>query len=139
MDWKICAVEDLRRYKQMKIGIINSKEKLKYVEKTAMRYNLSNVKKGLRTDTNIINALVEANRLRQNIAYAESLTKLVERGLKALNEEEKRVVERFYMTSNPLPAKKLSEEFGYEPRTLYRIRDRALESFTIAMYGTEFS
>ena len=121
----------------MKIGVINSKEKLKFVENAAMRFNLSNVKKGKRTDTNIINALVEASRLRRNIATTEHLTKLVERGLTSLSDEEKRVIERFYMSSTPLPIRTLSEELGYEPRTLYRIRDRALEKFTIAMYGIE--
>lgn len=139
MDWKICAVDDLRRYKQMKIGIINSKEKLKFVENTAMRYNLSNAKRGLRTDTNIINALVEASRLRQNIASTERLTKLVERGLDSLSDEERRIIDRFYMANTPLSTRVLSEELGYEPRTLYRIRDRALEKFTIAMYGIEIS
>lgn len=139
MDWKICAVDDLRRYKQMKIGIINSKEKLKFVENAAMRYNLSNAKRGLRTDTNIINALVEASRLRQNIASTERLTKLVERGLDSLSDEERRIIDRFYMANTPLSTRVLSEELGYEPRTLYRIRDRALEKFTIAMYGIEIS
>ena len=139
MDWRLCAEDDLRRYKQMKIGVLNSKDRLRLVSEalTSPKVNLG--RKNRRTETEVINAIVEKERLTANINSAERLIAIIERGLESLTEEERRLLEQFYMSNSPSKMRHLSEEFGYEPRTLYRKRDRALTNFTIAMYGLEVS
>lgn len=139
MDWKICAEDDLRRYKQMKIGLLNSKDRLRLVSETVRLPKTSFERRSKRAENEVINALVEIERLTENINSAERLLAIIERGLGSLNDEERRLLEKFYMTNSPSKMRHLSEEFGYEPRTLYRKRDRALTNFTIAMYGLELS
>lgn len=137
MDWKICAVEDLRRYPQMKIGVLNSRDKLKSINSVARSGRLSS--KGGRCDSKIVDAIVETERLKKNLKHTEELIFLIERGLDCLTDEEKLILERFYMSSTVPSITKLKEEFGYESRSVYRLRDRALMKFTLAMYGVGVS
>ena len=137
MDWKICAVEDLRRYPQMKIGVLNSRDKLKSINSVARSGRLSS--KGGRCDSKIVDAIVETERLKKNLKHTEELIFLIERGLDCLTDEEKLILERFYMSSTVPTITKLKEEFGYESRSVYRLRDRALMKFTLAMYGVGVS
>lgn len=136
MDWKLCAIDDLRRYKQMKIGILNSKDKIRLISSAASspKGSLNPIK-----NQNFINALVEKEKLNSNIKSAQKLIKLIERGLDSLTDEERSLLEKFYMSDCPSNIRHLCEEFGYEQRSLYRRRDRALARFTLAMYGLEVS
>ena len=74
--------------------------------------------------------MVEKERLASNINSAERLLAIIDRGLDSLTDEERQLLEKFYMSNSPSKMRHLSEEFGYDPRTLYR---------TIAMYGLELS
>ncbi len=139
MDWKTCAVDDLRRYPQMKIGVLNSREKLKVVESAARSAKNSLKRNPGRTDSRFVDAIVESERLRKNLKIAEGLLRLIERGLDSLTEEEELLLRRFYMSNSAPNMTKLKEELGYEPRSIYRLRDRALVKFTLAMYGVEVS
>lgn len=137
MDWKICAVEDLRRYNLMKIGILNSEDKLRAIDNNVKRAHLSSEKSRKQLDSRLVDAIVESERLKANISTAKNLTGLVERGLSSLSESERRILEMFYMSDTSKPAAHLINELGYSSRSIYRARDRALEKFTLAMYGVE--
>lgn len=139
MDWKTCAVDDLRRYNHMKIGILNSKDKLRAISHAVEEGRKLSGKRSKRMDTRLVDAIVEAERLKDNIATAESLTALVERGLSSLREEERRILEAFYMSERPKTVRQVKEELGYATRSIYRLRDNALKKFTLAMYGVEVS
>lgn len=139
MDWRLCAEDDLRRYKQMKIGILNSKDRLRLISEVIRSPKASFSKHSKRMDSDLINAMVEKERLANNINSAERLLAIIDRGLDSLTDEERQLLEKFYMSNSPSKMRHLSEEFGYDPRTLYRMRDRALANFTIAMYGLELS
>ena len=137
MDWKICAVEDLRRYNLMKAGILNSEDKLRAIECDIKRARTALESRQKRLDSRLVDALVEGERLKTNILTAKSLTKLVERGLRSLCDNDRRLLEMFYMSGITKPTAQLVNELGYSPRSIYRARDRALEKFTLAMYGVE--
>lgn len=139
MDWKTCAVDDLRRYNHMKIGILNSKDKLRALSRVADEGRMLSGKNGKRMDSRLVDAIVESERLKSNISAAESLTALVERGLSSLEHDERRVLEAFYMSDRPKTVRQIKEEFGYATRSVYRLRDSALKKFTLAMYGVEVS
>ena len=139
MDWKICAIDDLRRYKQMKVGVLNSKDRLRLVSQAATSPRSSLSKQNPANNPNLINAIVEKEKLNSNIKSVEKLLKLIERGLDSLNDEDRTLLEKFYMSDSPAKIRHLSDEFGYEPRSLYRKRERALARFTLAMYGLEIS
>lgn len=137
MDWKLCAVDDLRNYNQMKIGILNSQDKLRMVRTSAKDVVLPVGSR--RLDTRVINSLVETERLQENIKRAKKLVSLIDRGLASLTDEERCILEKFYMSGTPRTVTAISDELGYESRSIYRIREKALEKFTLAMYGVEVS
>ncbi len=139
MYWKICAIEDLNNYKYMKLGIINSKERLAIMDAGIKTSLPVNKKHGTRNSPELMDSAIEANKLRQNIASAQSITKLIERALDSLTELERDILGKFYMDNNPKPASVLSNELGFSVRSLYRARDEALEKFTLAMYGVATS
>ena len=138
MDWKALALDDLRRYNYIKIGILNSTERLRAVEAAASsRSGTDGEKKS--SDPLFMDRIAEAERLRRNISSAEIVTNAVERGLSALQPHEKRIIENYYMSDYPKTIGQLKEELGYSIRSIYRLRDLALEKFTLAMYGVENS
>ncbi len=139
MDWKLCAADDLRRYKQMKIGILNSKDRLRLISETSTSPRTSLGKRNPARNPGFINNLVEKEKLSSNIKSAEKLIAIIDRGLNSLSEEDRRLLEKFYMSDSPSKMRHLSDEFGYDPRSIYRKRDRALAKFTLAMYGLEIS
>lgn len=137
MDWKICAVEDLRRYNLMKVGILNSQDKLRAIDTSVRHARSSAEKPHKRLDSRVVDAIVESERLKANITAAKNLTSLIERGLGSLSDDERKILELFYMKDTSKPAAHLINELGYSSRSIYRARDRALEKFTLAMYGVE--
>ena len=137
MDWKACAVDDLRRYRHMKIGVLNSRDKLRMLSSQATSARTTASRQCERTSPKLIDTIVETERLKSNLDVAENLVGLIERGLDSLSEEERVVLERFYISDLPKNMTHLKGELGYEERSLYRLRDRALKKFTLAMYGVE--
>lgn len=139
MNWKMRAIEDLRHYKFMKLGIINSKERLANIDSAIKPLLHMSKKRRTRKKQELIDAVKEADRLRQNISSAESVTTLVERALESLTELERDTLDKFYIDNNHKPITVISDELGCSERSLYRIRHEALEKFTLAMYGTAAS
>lgn len=135
MDWKICAAEDLRRYRHMKLGLKGTKERLRTIRLSARSLRNSLHRTYLKTDTEYVNMIVESERLNANIKLCQNLIALIERGLASLTDEERAVLEEFYMTPGSPNIIELKVRFGYETRSIYRLRDTALEKFTLAMYG----
>ncbi len=139
MDWKACAVDDLRRYPMLKLAIRNCREKIRAVEgiatkgRTAFEHGIKAV------DTRYVDAIVEVDKLRYNLESAERLAAVIERGLSVLNEEERLVLTKFFMSDDPANIVELRALLSYEARTIYRLKDRALLKFTLAMYGVDVS
>ena len=137
MDWKALAVDDLKHYNYLKIGIMNSRDKLRCIEARTEHGKLNSDRNSASPDSQLIDAIVEYERLRKNISISKDLIKMIERGLEALSEEERYVLREFYMQDADVNMLKLKEKLGYETRSVYRLRDRALAKFTLAMYGVQ--
>ncbi len=138
MDWKACAIDDLRRYKLMKTGIVNCREKIGAISEAAASGRAAIKNNGARhTDSRIIDAIVEVDRLTYNINATEKILRTIERALRAISKEEKFILEKFYISSVPANMQELKKSLGYEQRSIYRMRDNALLNFTLAMYGIE--
>ena len=67
---------------------------------------------------------------------AESDVAAVERGLSVLQQQERSLLERMYITPERGAVKRIMEENGLlEESSLYRRVNKALLRFTVAMYG----
>lgn len=119
----------------MRLGVIISRERLLTVREGArsLRSSLAGSRK--KTDTELVNMIVESERLKANIKLSEALVALIERGLASLTPTEREVLEEFYMKDSPPDIVNLKSRIGYETRSVYRLRDSALMKFTCAMYG----
>ena len=141
MKWSDCAIQDLRKYKYLKASMESIPERM---EALCCRFESAKgaatdkvpVKGGLsRYEDNLIDIIVEKERLKYLYRANKTLLDLIERGLDSLDKTERLVLDRFYIDRPKGHVEKLMEELNYEKSRVYEIKDQALYKFTIAMYG----
>ena len=79
--------------------------------------------------------IVLRDELKRRLKEARLWTAQVDKALAVLGEEEKLVLDRFYIHRAKGNAGELCERLNVEQATVYRKRDSALRRFTIALYG----
>ena len=77
----------------------------------------------------------ERERLGFSLKVVEALIELTEKGLVALDQKERRVLDGFYINPIDNHVVKLCEELNIEKSSLYRLKDTALKKFTRSEYG----
>lgn len=142
MDWKKSAIEDLCYYCRRRDSLDNIKTRI-----AALKDQYASVKCALGSDSTpvqgggnkiedrMLSNIVERKRLILTYRAAKGLVELTERGLDGLEERERLVLERFFISSERGACQRLKGELGYEERQIYRIKDDALYKFTICQYG----
>ena len=141
MKWKDEAIEKLKRYDAMHTAQQNIAREIARLKEEAFAIRRADPEatpvrgSGGRYDEALMNNIVK----RQELAWTLKQVKLwianTDRGLTALNDEERQVLQRLYLYPEKGAMNRLCEELGMEQSTVYRKRDQALEHFTIAMYG----
>lgn len=143
MDWKREAIEKLKEYQAKRQALESIPLEIARIES-----NMTSIRSGSATgdgtpvkgggsgrEDMLINNIVKREELEISQRIAGEWVARVERGLEALNDEDRLILDRFYI----MPAKgninRLCEELGVEQATVYRRRDKALRMFTIALYG----
>ena len=140
MDWKKCAIEDLRKYNSMKssIGLMHDRIAALNCSFKAIRCSTSDATPvkggGNGAEDRLINNIVERERIGFNLEATEKLVNIIGRGIKSLDEKDYKILDAFYM-SGSRSVGKLMQELGYEERQIYNLKDRALYKFTVEMYG----
>lgn len=141
MKWKDEAIEKLKRYDAMQNAQQNIAREIARLKEEAFAIRRADPEatpvrgSGGRYDEVLMNNIVK----RQELAWTLKQVKLwitnTDRGLTALSDEERQVLQRMYLYPQKGAVDRLCEELGMEQSTVYRKRDQALEHFTIAMYG----
>lgn len=143
MNWKDEALHKLRTYGAMRQAVINIPEELERLEQEAqsirsVQFDSPTVRSGgQKWENAMINNLVQRQELAQNFSQAQSLVRTTDRAMKALTPEEKLVLQRLYIFPERGGLNRLCEELGVEQSSVYRKRDKALQRFTMAYYGTD--
>jgi len=141
MNWKHEAIENLKKYNAKNISVHNLQDEI--AELTARKNGIRSatgdatpVKGGGngREDA-MINSMVRLERLQTNLREVKRWITRMERGLSSLNEEEMKLLTRFYITPEKGAADRLASDLLIDIKTVYARRDNALRKFTIAMYG----
>ena len=140
MNWQKEAVNDLKSYNARKMSIDNMQKRIKELESRAIRLGSLSadapVQGGAsRTEDALINNIAERDRLTQAIDAVECLISIIDRGLSVLDDEERKVLDGFYINRNSRHVDALCEDLHCEKSRVYAIKDKALYKFTIAMYG----
>jgi hypothetical protein len=140
MNWQIVAIEDLKNYKVMCMGAKNISDEITAIDETLYSVRTSKMSAapaygGGNTDDSILNGIVKRDRLELNGSINDKLVTKIAQGLAALSENEYLALEYFYINRPPNYMDVLAEKVKCERSEIYRLKDRALRKFTIAMYG----
>lgn len=141
MRWKEEALEKLRRYDAMRQALRNIPEEIKRLKDEAevmRRASLDWVpvrgSRG-RKDEALLNNIAQRQELEWTLKLVRQWLAIADRGLMALPEDERLILQRLYLYPEKGAMGRLCAELGVEQSSIYRKREQALERFTTAMYG----
>ena len=83
----------------------------------------------------MLSCIVQKRELQRNLERSKLWIEAVEKALAVLNDEERRILGRFYIDERRGAAEDLACELCADPKTVYVRKDHALWKFTIALYG----
>lgn len=141
MNWKKEAMEKLRRYGAMRLAVVNISEEIKRLEVDAQSIRSAKTDAtpvtggGNRREDALLNNIVHRQELARTLEQVHIWLRSTDRALTALAKEEALILHRLYMYPEKGGLEKLCKELGVESSSIYRRRDKALEHFTIALYG----
>jgi len=141
MKWTEIAIQDLKRYEGLKRSVQAINERIELLEMEKCMISSMNTEKVMvqstpkSVDDKLIDNIVQRERLVMNLEINQKLIGLIERGLSALNDTEKRVLDLFYISRSKNHIDTLMVELRYEKSMVYNLKDQALYNFTINMFG----
>ena len=141
MDWKQEAAEKLMQYEARRQSLESIPAEIRRLELdyTALRASvpdsIPSSGSGSRREDAMLTNIVRREELARQLDSARAWVALTEGGLSALDEEDKLVLDRFYVHRHKGACERLCEELSREKAQVYRRRDRALKRFTLALYG----
>lgn len=141
MDWKREAMEKLKRYNAMKQSLRSIPEEIGRLE-SEMQSIRSATSDGTpvsgggsgREDMYLSN-IVHREELSRSLEQAKVWVRLVDTGLAILSQEERLVLDRFYINPAMGNVDRLCMELGIEKSQVYTRKNSALHHFTLSLYG----
>lgn len=141
MNWRNEAIEKLRRYDAMRQALRNIPEEIDRLKAEATllrRVSTENIHVkggGGRQEDARINNIVQRQELEQTLRQVKQWLSVADRGLLALNSDERLILQHLYLYPQKGAIQRLCNELGLEQSSIYRKRDQALHRFTAAIYG----
>lgn len=140
MNWKQESKEELREYEAKRTAAVNIPEEIRQLETQMVKLggssNATPVKGGGSVwEDRQINLIVKADKLRTSLGYAKDWVSRVERGLAVLTDEERLILDRFYINPAKGNVDRLCGDLHLEKSAVYERMDRALRRYTLARYG----
>lgn len=134
-------MNELEMYEARKQALINIPDQIKELEEKLASIRVQSTDSisvkgcsGSRDDA-YLNNIVARDQLAANLEEARRAVSRVNGALSILTQEEKELLERFYMTREKAAADNLADELHIDRKTVYYRKDTALKKFTIAMYN----
>lgn len=141
MDWKLEAIDKLKHYAARSQSLIWTADELQTLslQLTAIRSGTSDSTPvsgggGGREDA-IISNIAKRRELRLTRLIAKRLVKQVDDALGMLDEQERIILDRFFIHHAKGNVERLCGELNLEKTQVYSLKDRALRRFTITLYG----
>lgn len=140
MNWKYESMEELREYEAKRTAVENIPDEIRQLEAQMLKLggssNSTPVKGGgSQWEDRQINLIVKLEKLKTSLGYARDWVARVERGLAVLTDEERLILDRFYINSAKGNVDRLCGDLHLEKSTVYERKDRALRRYTLARYG----
>ena len=83
----------------------------------------------------MLSNIVHREELARSLEQARKWVALVDSGIEVLTDDERKILDRFYISPARGNVDRLCEELGVEKAQVYRRRDSALRHFTLCLYG----
>ena len=142
INWCIFAIQRLRDYEERKTAIDNLTEQIETLEDkfTAIRAATTDstpVQGGNenKREQMLIHNIATREELQKNLEITKQEIAITEKGLAALTETEKKILERFYINRTKGYVERLCDELYISKTELYRQKEDALKRFTMVCYG----
>ena len=141
MNWKTEAVEKLRKYDAMRQAVMNLPVEIHRLQIESQSLRSINPQAtpvrggGKQREDALLNNLVHRQELHWSLHQAKDWLKMTDRALTTLTSDEKLILHRLYIYPERGALERLCNELGVEQSSIYRKRDKALERFTMALYG----
>ena len=141
MQWKEEAVEKLKRYSAMQQALQNIPAEIHRLREDAAALRSASAQQvcvkggGGRREDALINNIAQRQELEWTLNQVQQWLSVADRGLAALDPEERLVLQRMYLFPERGAVDTLCGELGMEQASVYRKRDKALRQFTVALYG----
>lgn len=141
MNWKQEAIERLEQYDARKQSLRSIPAEIARLESVAQRIRsaqtdgVSVKSSGGGREDMLLNNIVQREELNWSLEQAKQWVGLVDSGLDVLNDEERMILDRFYIQGEKGAADRLAGDLAMDVKTVYRRKDAALRRFTIALWG----
>ena len=141
IDWKRRAVGKLQGYEARKRALENIPEEIRRLESVMNGIRSANTDStpvqggGCTREDMMLSNIVHRQELERRLEQARLWVMQVDNGLGALDDEERLVLDRFYIHRAKGYVNRLCEELGVERTQIYERKDKAVHHFTIALYG----
>lgn len=139
--WRMDALNKLQEHKARKISVMNIQKRIEGLERdiVAIRSSTSDgtpVKGGgSGREDMLLNNIVMRQRLQESLTRTQDAVDRTEQALSALTEDDRRILECFYISPRKGAATQLAGELGIAEKTVYNRRNNAIRLFQMAMFG----
>lgn len=141
MNWKYEAIDKLKGYDAHKAALISIPEEIQRLESAARSIRSATSDGtavsggGNKREDMLLSNIVLREELERQLEQAKQWVSVVERSLETLTSDERRILDLMYMNRQKGNVEKICAELNIEQASVYRRRDVALRTFTIALYG----
>lgn len=140
MNWKNESCDELREYEAKRVALESIPADLAQIKSNMTRIGGSScsvpVKGGGSSwEDRQINLIAKRDKLETSLTYVTDWVKKVERGLSVLSDEERMILDRFFIHPAKGNVDRLCGELNLEKTAVYERKDAALRKYTLARYG----
>lgn len=138
--WKKQTINELEKYEARKVAEENILDRLRELESamTSIRSPGAgevSARSGGSKDEKYLNNIVSRDLLKENLKTTRKATRRMDKALNVLTEEEREILERFFMKPEKEAAFTLADSLNIDRKTVYARREDALKKLTLALYG----
>lgn len=141
MNWKFEAIEKLKEYTARKNAITSIPEEIKRLEEDAQRIRAASTDAtpvqggGSTREDMLLTNIVHREELQRRLSDAKRWVDIVDGGLAVLSDEDRLVLDRFYIHPMRGNVDRLCDDLAIEKAAVYKRKEKALRRFTVALYG----
>jgi len=141
MNWKREAADKLRNYEAHKQAIESIPKEIKRLESSFAGIRSATTDgtpvsgRGNTREDVMLSNIVHRDELKRRLKEARLWVSMVDKALAILSDEERLLLDKFYISPSKGTVDDLCGRLNVEKATVYRRRDNALKRFTIALYG----